>query len=136
MPSHGHYQNEAAELSRHKTIHESESVLYETAIGSISGKTVIATTDTGSAITVDDLMEHLSAADFVIESHRDGGTGALDKLGRPHVREGVRTGRRHARKYPFFITTQPPRRGFSRPTEEVYYFIISMIRAHHGRYGR
>lgn len=62
MPSHGHYQNEAAELSRHKTIHESEPVLYETAIGSISGKTVITTTDTVSAIPVDDLMlEHISS---------------------------------------------------------------------------
>lgn len=37
----------------------------------------------GSATPLGDpMLRYLSAEDFVIETYRDGGTGALDKLGR------------------------------------------------------
>lgn len=107
MLSRGHYLNEVAEDKRHRqTLHHSETVLNETAIGSVNSKPVIANTDAGTDHPFrrcDLMLEWLPAADFarrISSRWRYESFGQAGPTSRAHG--GIGTGRSHAGNTQFY----------------------------------
>lgn len=103
--SHGHFQNEVVEVNRHRRFTNPSPVRHDTANCSITGKPVITrqigvSHSTGGPDAEILLSRGLCYRNLPRWRHRSFG-----QAGTTLWRRGMRTGRSHARKYPFFITT-------------------------------
>lgn len=77
----------------------------------------------GSATLLGDpMLSYFSAEDFVIETYRDGGTGALGTSWDDFMEQRNEDGQETSQNTHFSSRHQSSRRGCSRLTEGFYYF--------------